>query len=301
MNNLIFENKNKIIQDVTECIYKDDMNLLLLGIIPENFIDEVINLYYNIKYKCEYEREKYNENILFIDGFNDINSSICNNLIHNFSKKVNIKKKFVVIFNFDNFSDILQSGFKNYINKNIFYIFCSKTINKIYETIVTRTNHIIFEKLSYENINIYINNLCNYYNIQLSRDDKNIIVEKDMTIQEIKNVFNYIRLLKKSDIKEILDNLYCIDKKNIECYFKKIENNDLKGSINILFEIYERGYSLIDIYFFIYEYIKNNINNTNNNVIHLIAYYINKIYEGYDSKLSLVFFTNDCIKSIFIK
>lgn len=301
MNSLIFENKTKIIEDVNKYIHNDSMNLLLLGIIPDYFIDEVINLYYNIKYKCEYDSKNHNENILFIDGYNDINSTICNNLIHNFSKKVNIKKKFIIVYNFDNFSDNLQSGFKNYIHTNIFYIFCSKSINKIYETIITRTNHILFEKLSNDNTMTYINKLCEKQNISLSEKDKNILIEKNMTIKDIKNIFNYIRLLNKVDIKNILDNLYCIDKKNIDCYFNNIENKDLNNSIKILFEIYDKGYSLIDIYFFLYEYIKNNINNNNNEVIHIIAYYINKIYEGYDSKLSLVFFTNDCIQKRFIK
>lgn len=295
MDTFIFENKNKIMVDINNYITNDTMNLLLIGIIPENFIEAIIQLYYKEKYNCDY---CVNENVLFIDGYNDINSSLCNTTIYNFSKKVNIKKKFVVIYNFDNFSDILQSSFKNYINNNIFFILCTKSIHKIYETIITRTHSIIFEKITSKNTIIYINKLCNQYNITLNENDKNVML--NMTLQEIKNIFNYIRLLNNEDIKDILDNLYCIDKKNIENYFNQIKKQDFKKSIVILFDIYEKGYSLIDIYFFIYEYIKTNINN-NEQVIHLISFYINKIYEGFDSKLSLVFFTNDCIQKEYIK
>lgn len=299
MNEIIFENKDKILNEINDSIMKDTLNLLLIGEVPENFIEEVINLYYNKKYNCNYDHKMFNENILFIDGYQDINSSICNNVIHHFSKKVNIKRKFVIIYHFDNFSDILQANFKNYINNNIFYIFCTKSINKIYETIITRTKHIYFDNLSSENIIKYINNLSQLNKIELKQEDIDFILEKKMNKNEIKNIFNYVRLLNKVDIKDIIENQYCIDNKNIETYFNHIEKNDLKESIKILFNIHDKGYSLIDIYFFIYEYIKNTMKNEN--VIHLVAYYINKIYEGYDSKLSLVFFTKDCIKKEYIK
>ena len=95
MDEIIFENKDKILNEINVSIMKDTLNLLLIGEVPENFIEEVINLYYNKKYNCNYDHKKFNENILFIDGYQDINSSICNNVIHHFSKKVNIKSQMI--------------------------------------------------------------------------------------------------------------------------------------------------------------------------------------------------------------
>jgi len=67
-----------------------------------------------------------------------------------------------------------------------------------------------------------------------------------------------------------------------------------------MFNLYDNGYSVTDIYFFIYEYVKNNLNNDNGYILSIVSYYINKIYDGYDSKLSLVFFTNNIIKGSII-
>ena len=61
----------------------------------------------------------------------------------------------------------------------------------------------------------------------------------------------------------------------------------------MLFTLYDKGYSLIDIYHFMYEYIK--ITNHPNKyvIIEKLCYYIQYVYEGFDNKIMLVFFTNE--------
>lgn len=299
MEYIIFENKEKIISQINECIKNDNLNLLLIGNIPSDFITKIIELYYKKKYNISFDN-KY-DNMLTLDGHNDINNNIINN-ITTFKRKVSLKKKIIIIYNFDNLSDYLQNNFKRHITNKIIFILCSKNIDSIYESILTRTTHIFFEEFKKDNKILYINTLIKKYKIYLNDSEIEDILNKNINIFEINKVFKYIKLINIKDynIKNIIDNLYCIDISKIELYFELIKKKDIKGSINLMFNLYDNGYSVTDIYFFIYEYVKNNLNNDNGYILSIVSYYINKIYDGYDSKLSLVFFTNNIIKGSII-
>lgn len=288
------ENKEKIILQINECIKNDNLNLLLIGNIPSNFIKQIIEIYYKTKYNTNIDNR--HDNMLILDGYNDINNNIFNN-IKTFNNKVTFRKKIIIIYNFDNLSDYLQTQFKDYINNKIIYILSCKNMDSIYETILTRTTHIFFEEFKRENKILYINKLIKKYKIYLNISEIEDILNKNINIFEINKVFKYIKLTNKDyNIKNIIDNLYCIDISKIKLYLELIKNKDIKGSINLMFNLYDNGYSVMDIYFYIYEYVKNNLNNDNGYILNIVSYYINKIYDGYDSKLSLVFFTNNIIK-----
>jgi hypothetical protein len=70
---------------------------------------------------------------------------------------------------------------------------------------------------------------------------------------------------------------------------------EIKESTQILFGLYETGYSLLDIYYFIYEYLK--INKERRGISYLyiekICFFIQYIYDGYDNKVMLLLLTNE--------
>ena len=74
-----------------------------------------------------------------------------------------------------------------------------------------------------------------------------------------------------------------------------LTNTNIKESIKILFDFHDKGYSLIDIYHFMYEYIKMSNNEHKYKIIEKLCLYIQYIYEGFDNKIMLMFYTNDLI------
>ena len=60
-----------------------------------------------------------------------------------------------------------------------------------------------------------------------------------------------------------------------------------------MFGLYDKGYSLIDIYHFMYEYIKVTNHPNKYIIIEKLCSYIQYIYDGFDNKIMLMFFTND--------
>ena len=297
LEDYILEDSKNVIEKIKDCIEKDKMNLILIGNVENNFPITIIKLYFEIKYKCQ----NYKENILILDSYKD-NNIFNNNEVEIFSKKQSLKKKFIIIYNSDHISENDQSYFKIYMNKNTNYIFITKHINKIYQTIITRTCNIEFKELSYDTYNSFINHICKLENITIDDYDKDFIIKNsDKNILFLLNFIDYLKLLniKKLNKYDSKKYIYISEFNLIEEYFTLLSNKNIMASNNILNCYYEKGYSLLDIYFFLIEYLKNNSISKSLNkfkIIKIISKYINDIYDGYDDKIMLFFFTNDIIK-----
>jgi hypothetical protein len=116
---------------------------------------------------------------------------------------------------------------------------------------------------------------------------------KNMTIYFIYNLFYKLKLLKKNHIKDIIPYITLIDYTLFDNYFELLNKNELKNGIDLLFELYDKGYSLIDIYHFMYEYIKVSNHPNKYIIIEKLCLYIQYIYDGFDNKIMLMFFTNE--------
>jgi hypothetical protein len=281
MDQIIFEDKPYILNQLKECVENQNLNLILTGVIPNGFIKECIKPL-NIP----------ESNVIYVDCFNDINLLSDNNSIVIHSKKTSAHIKVIVLLNFDNVSEYIQANFKMYMNPKTFFIFCSDGINKIYESIVTRTTHISFKPNSHDNLILYLRS--NASGLDTSNLDLDLI--KHTTFDTIDNIINYVKLLGETSITdEHIHELHLFKNNNINEYIKlvKLKNID---AIHVLYKYYELGYSLLDIYFFIYEYVKiHMITDFGFEIINIVSHYINEIYEGHDYKLMIVFLTSDII------
>ena len=119
------------------------------------------------------------------------------------------------------------------------------------------------------------------------------IIENNYVIVN-ETIFNKIKLLNETNI-DISKYILTINYDIFDKYIQYISNREVKLATNILFELFDKGYSLLDIYYFFYEYIKLSVNANKYNLIEHVCSYIQYIYDGFDNKLMLLFFTNDII------
>jgi len=291
LNEVIFDNKLNILENINTYILNNDMNIILLGIIPNQFIRLLVDKYYSDKYNIDTP----NDHVLDVDCFSDLNISSDNNDIIIFSKSKTHYKKFVIIYNLEQINDNIQVYFKNIMNPSTFFIFCSDSIQKVYETILTRCKHIQFHPLKHIHYMEIINDLCKQENILLEETDKDFLISHS-NVDYIYHIFNHFKLLNKNIIEAgtITNYIHYIQNNKFDEYINHIKNNELTNAFDILFYYYDKGFSLLDIYYFMYEYIKiNTPSQLNYDIIEILCAYINNIYEGFDTKLCLVFLTND--------
>jgi DNA polymerase III delta prime subunit len=293
LDSIIMPNKEGILNEIKNNMASQNMNLLLIG-SPITFKSVAIHLIVK-KYYNNQHIYNYNQHILILDCFNDINISTTNNDINTFCKNKSSYKKFLIIDNFDIINETNQQYLKILMDNsvNTFFIFGCENTNKINEIIQTRTTPIYFEDLTTEQYKEIITNISE--NESIVFDMTPLLEYKNISPYFIYNLFNKLKLLKQNIIDDITKYIVIIDTKTYIEYNNFIKTNNVKNATKILFKLFDEGYSLLDIYNFLYEYYKTINTHYKYKYIEQICIYIQYIYDGFDNKLMLLFFTNDLI------
>ena len=295
LSDVIMQNKTEILALLDHYI-DNNMNLLFIGsnnTFKSRIITLLVEEFYNKK-----KINVYKHLVMNIDCFMDITFSNSINEIKTFCKTNTIQPKIVVIDNFDIINESNQQYLKKWMDncKNTYFIFGCENTNKINEIIQTRITPIYIEDLNVDNYRELVETISKKENIIIDNID-DLLKYKNMTIYFIYNLFYKLKLLKKTHIVDIIPYVTLIDYTQFDTYFELL-TKDLKKSIEILFGLYDKGYSLIDIYHFMYEYIKVSNHPNKYNIIEKLCLYIQYIYDGYDNKIMLMFFTNEITQTI---
>jgi hypothetical protein len=293
LNDIIIPNKKEIINTIYSQIKLKNLNLLIIGshyTLKSNLITLIVKEYFNTL-----NVYNYNEYILNIDCFNDINLSNEINDIKTFCKTIKNYKKFLIIDNFDIITETNQQYIKYLIDNNVdtYFIFGCENTNKVNEIIQTRMVPIMITEFGYDEYNKLIDNIMLNENIYINKED--LLKYQNLTPYIIFNLFNKFKLLKMTKIDNILEHIHIIDNKVFDQYTQYIIEDKVKLATNVLFNLYDKGMSLLDIYSFLYEYYKTLTESYKYKFIEQICKYIKYIYDGYDNKIMLLFYSNDII------
>ena len=176
--------------------------------------------------------------------------------------------------------------------KILFLLGCENT-TKMNEIIQTRVSPLYFEPLTRVEYKQLIQRISEGEQIQLKNMDT-LLEFPNITIYYIYNLFNKLVLLDIHEVEDLSPYITLLDARILENYFDTLAKNKVKDATHILFGLYETGYYLLDIYYFIYEYLKTNKRRSISYLyIEKICFYIQYIFDGYDHKLMLLFLTNE--------
>ena len=211
------------------------------------------------------------------------------------------KKKMVLIDDIDTINEQSQQVFRNYIDKynhNINFVSVCTNNQKVIESLQSRL-HIIKllppEKDHYLKV---INDICEKENIKICEESKQYLIS--ISNNSIRTIINYLEKLylynSEFDIemcKKVCTNI-TINK--YEKYFNAIINNRCKEAIEILYNIYDQGYSVIDILDSLFIYLKQTEKieeNMKYKIIKYICKYITAFHIIHENILELAFLTNN--------
>jgi hypothetical protein len=291
LSDILAPNSTELIKTLNYHISCNDMNLLFIGSMY-TFKLQTMKLVLK-QYYGEHDLKNY---VLFIDCFTDITFSGTINELKTFCKSNSKIKKCVFIDNFDIINEVNQQYFKTLMDTspNVFFLFGCENTSKINEIIQTRMTPIFFEDLTKKEYKLLIDKISEGENIII--DNIDILLDCSyLSVYYIFNLFNKFTLLGLKHITNINKHIILLDNQIFNQYFSLVHEEKVKEGTFILFGLYEKGYSLLDIYYFIYEYLKgcSKLRGISYIYIEKVCYYINNIYEGYDNKLMLLFFTNE--------
>ena len=284
----------------------DNLNVLFIGeqgVGKTTLIMATIHEYYKSTNISKYD-------VLFINSLKEQGINYYRNNLKTFcqTKCSNpLKKKFIVLDDIDNINEQSQQVFRNCMDKyshNVHFLISCTNIQKVIDNIQSRSIIIQLNKIntkllkkfsSYieKNENIVINsnareflfNICeNSFQKLLIFLEKFKLFDKDITMKHAK---------------ELCCNINFLDLQNYTIYWFKEKN--YKKSIDVIFKIYDKGYSVLDILDNYFSFIKiTDILNEKQkyNFIKFICQYISIFYKIHENKIELAFFTNNLIKKI---
>ena len=283
----------------------NNLNILLNG---KNGTGKTCMLKIIIKeYYSNCSKNDIDNNVLYINNLKDQGIHFYRNDVKTFCQtncSIYGKKKTIVIDDLDSINDQSQQVFRNCIDNysnNINFIASCCNNQKILENIQSRLLVIKIPDIQYNHLKITFDKIKELENINIDDDAEKLII--NLCDNSLRLLINYMEKFKLLDchINSYIINNVCT---NISFdTFDKLTNNmiiekNLNKSLTTIYEIYNNGYSIMDIldtYFF---YIKN----TNKlgdeikyKIIKIICKYITIINDLHEHEIELALFVNNII------
>jgi DNA polymerase III delta prime subunit len=300
-----FENDNEIIKMLKTLILIDNLNILLIGDTASGkttLLNAIIREYYS-GYTCK----DYVENVLYINNLKEQGINYYRTDVKTFcqtSSNIKNKKKFIVLDDIDLINEQSQQVFRNCIDKyshNVQFISSCSNTQKVIESLQSRFIIIKIKSLQNENLIRILNYIKQTENIEIDEDAKDFIVS--ISNNTVKILINYMEKFKLIGEKITL-NLAMKLCTNIsflmfEKYTKLILSQNLKEAISLIYEIYDKGYSVMDILDNYFVFVKSSTIITEQqkyNIIPYICKYITIFHNIHEDEIELSLFTNNLIE-----
>ena len=287
----------------------DNLNVLFIG--GENsgktsLLYAVIRHYY----KLSKDDALPNDEIMFINNLKEQGINYFRSELMTFCKSkcsIHGKKKMVIFDDMDTINEHSQQVFRNYIDKyasNVNFIGVCSNIQKIIETLQSRLHIMQIHSLDKSQIKSIIHRIVKEEKLYIDEESIDYIMcVSDNNIRNVINNIEKIYIYCSPENKEItidICKLICsnISHNKLELFIKYVKQNALDTSIDILYKIYDDGYSVIDIldYFFDFVKITDNIDEKQKYaIIPVICKYVTIFNTIHENKIELALFTRELI------
>ena len=299
-----FEIDTDIIDVLNTLIKMEKINILLIGDIGSgktSLLNSLIREYYkDIPPKC------YADNVLHINSLKDQGINYYRNDVKIFCQTgslVKHKKKIIVLDNIDFINEQSQQVFRNCIDKfshNVHFISSCGNIQKVVESLQSRFVIIKLKQVSHENMTRILYKIKETLNISITNEAEQFIL--NVSRNSVKTLVNYMEKIKLLGENVDLDiaNKLCTNISFLifEEYSGFVKNKNLRSAIIVIYDIYDKGYSVMDILdnYFLFVKITNIFSELEKyNIIHYICKYITVFHNIHEDEIELSLFTNNLV------
>jgi DNA polymerase III delta prime subunit len=302
-----FINDFSISQHLKETIHTlidiDNLNLLFVGNPcsgKTTLLYAIIREYYGLSKTDSFPEHE----ILFINNLKEQGIQYFRNDMKTFCQSrssIHGKKKLVIVDDIDSINEQSQQVFRNYLDKyknNINFISVCCNLQKVIESMQSRTHIIKINQPSTDEIRTIMNKIIETENMVIDTESKDYLVNiSENSIRLLINYLEKIYILGKPITIELCRQLVSnISYELLEGYFYSIKNKKLHDAIRILYSIHDYGYSVIDILDCFICFVKQtNIlsEETKYEIIPFLCKYITVFHNIHEDGIELALFTNN--------
>jgi DNA polymerase III delta prime subunit len=302
-----FGKNNEVIDILKTLTTMDNLNILLIGNIASgktSILNAIIREYYK-----DYDVKEYDENVLYINSLKEQGINYYRTDVKTFCQTCSIiknKKKIIILDDIDYINEQSQQVFRNCIDKfshNVHFISSCSNIQKVIESLQSRCNILKIKPLKNENLVDIITTIKKEENIEITKEAEDFIINvSNNTVKILINYMEKFKLLGETITLEIAVKLCSnISFFTFEEYTKLVKNKKLDEAICLMYELYDKGYSVMDIldsYFIFIKHTNVLSEDEKYDIIPYICKYITYFYDIHEDEIELTLFTNNLISII---
>ncbi|MHA2340994.1 MAG: AAA family ATPase [Candidatus Hodarchaeales archaeon] len=294
------------IQLLKTLIKMNNLNILLIGDAgtgKTSLIEATIREYYQLD-------KIPKNNVLYINSLQEQGISYYRNEVKTFcqtSSGIQGKKKFIILDDIDVINEQSQQVFRNCIDKyshKVHFLASCSNIQKTIESIQSRCTLIKLKQNETNLLKKIIQRIKQNEAINITLQAEKFIM--NICNNSIRLLINYLEKFSLLNEKITLDMAKKICT-NISFYdFERYTNawyinKSLSEAIKIIYNICDKGYSVMDILDSYFQFIKisESIDETNKyKIIRQICQYISYFHTLHEHEIELVFFTDELIRTV---
>lgn len=241
----------------------DDLNTLIVGNIgagKTTLIGTIVREYYGFTRTQPIPET----NIMFINSLKEQGIQFYRNDMKTFCQThctIYGKKKMVIIDDIDMINEQSQQVFRNYIDKykhNVHFITTCSNIQKVIESIQSRIHIIRIYPPTKPQIEGIMNRIIEVEGIAITAEAKSYLLTfcQHSVRTLISNLEKMYILNEPIDLDKCCALYSDISFQEFEKYVAALKRGDLKTAITVLTDIYDFGYSVIDILDYFFTFVK---------------------------------------------
>jgi len=299
-----FDCDNEMIDILESFILIDNLNLLLIGDIASgktSILNSIIKEYYK-----DYSYTDYVSNILYINNLKEQGINYYRNDVKTFCQTCSIiknKKKIIVLDDIDMINEQSQQVFRNCIDKfnnKVHFIASCSNIQKVIENIQSRFNIIKLKPIQREILVKILQKIKINQNIIIDEDAEELII--NLSNNTVKVLINYMEKFKLLNTKitlslamRLCSNISFI---TFQEYTSYVKAQQLDKAIKIIYDLYDQGYSVIDIFDNYFLFMKSTTilsEDDKYKIIPFLCKYITIFHNIHEDEIELALFTNNLI------
>lgn len=250
----------------------------------------------------------YSENILHINSLKEQGVNFYRNEVKTFCQTHSViknKKKFIILDDIDMINEQSQQVFRNCIDKhsgNVHFISSCSNTQKVIESMQSRLIIIKIKPFHRDSLLKIMYKIKIAENIVIEKEAENFIL--NICNNTAKILINYMEKFKLLDIPITLEiaTQVCtnISFTVFEHYTQLVKYKDLTKAVDVLYNIYDKGYSVMDILDNYSLFIKTTQmlpENDKYSIISFICKYITIFHNIHEEPIELALFTNNIIQN----
>jgi len=216
------------------------------------------------------------------------------------------KKKIVVLDDIDNINEQSQQVFRNCIDKynsNVHFISSCSNVQKVIDTLQSRMIIIKLKPMTMTNLDNILHKVKRLENIELDKKtDKFVLTVANGSIRILLNYLEKFKILNEPITFDLVNSV-CTNISFVifEKYTSNILQCKLKEAVSVFYDLFDKGYSVMDIYdnYFLYVKTTDLFSETQKyEIIKLLCKYITVFHNIHEDEIELALFTNNIIKIV---